>query len=155
MLLVAVAAAVFVPAANAVTRASIAVVPRNFSPVVGVLAVSGSVQQATTVGVQLATAKGRPLAWLRQPRRAQLVSVFWNGRVNEVQVPDGYYSIRLVAGGTVIASEPIRIDTVAPELADVSADNPSAPFAGDGPLLTTITPNGDGLRDSADIHFTL
>ena len=155
MLLVAVAAAVFVPAANAATRASIAVVPRNFSPVVGVLAVSGSVQQATTFGVQLATAKGRPLAWLRQPRRAQLVSVFWNGRVNEVQVPDGYYSIRLVAGGTVIASEPIRIDTVAPELADVSADNPSAPFAGDGPLLTTITPNGDGLRDSADIHFTV
>src|SRR5215510_2759779 len=125
MLLVAAAVAVFVPAANAATRASIAVVPRNFSPTVGVLAVSGSVQQATTFGVQLATAKGRPLGWLHQPSRAQLVSVFWNGRLNDVQVPDGYYSVRLVAGGTVMAEEPIRIDTVAPELADVSADSGS------------------------------
>src|SRR5438128_7033858 len=29
------------------------------------------------------------------------------------------------------------------------------PFAGDNRLLTTITPNGDGLRDRAAIHFRL
>jgi hypothetical protein len=34
-------------------------------------------------------------------------------------------------------------------------DNGSVPFAGDNRLLTTITPNGDGLRDSASIHFRL
>jgi N,N-dimethylformamidase beta subunit-like protein len=36
-----------------------------------------------------------------------------------------------------------------------SVGNGGAPFAGDGQLLTTITPNGDGLRDSARIHFRL
>jgi len=34
-------------------------------------------------------------------------------------------------------------------------DNGGAAFAGDTRLLTTITPNGDGLRDSARIHFRL
>ena len=36
-----------------------------------------------------------------------------------------------------------------------SATSGSAPFAGDYRLLTTISPNGDGLRDEATIHFTL
>lgn len=36
-----------------------------------------------------------------------------------------------------------------------SATSGSAPFAGDYRLLTTISPNGDGLRDQATIHFTL
>src|SRR5205085_6812232 len=29
------------------------------------------------------------------------------------------------------------------------------PFTGDGPLLTTVSPNGDGLRDQAVVHFRL
>jgi len=33
--------------------------------------------------------------------------------------------------------------------------NGRSPYAGDGPLLTTITPNGDGLRDRAVVRFTL
>src|SRR5712691_9483478 len=35
------------------------------------------------------------------------------------------------------------------------ADNGGRPFAADGPMLTTISPNGDGFRDRASIHFTL
>jgi hypothetical protein len=33
--------------------------------------------------------------------------------------------------------------------------NGSAPFAGDRPLLTTVTPNGEGLRDRAIVSFRL
>jgi len=40
-------------------------------------------------------------------------------------------------------------------LAGLSVTNGGAQFAGDRPWLTTITPNGDGLRDSAEIHFRL
>jgi len=36
-----------------------------------------------------------------------------------------------------------------------SASNGGEPFAGDGRLLTTISPTGDGLRDGATIGFTL
>src|SRR5438045_2930130 len=37
----------------------------------------------------------------------------------------------------------------------IRLDNGAAPFAGDRSLLTTITPNGDGFRDRARIHFRL
>ena len=43
----------------------------------------------------------------------------------------------------------------APHLLDLSVDNGATPFAGDGRLLTTVSPNGDGFRDSAVVHFTL
>jgi N,N-dimethylformamidase beta subunit-like, C-terminal len=46
---------------------------------------------------------------------------------------------------------------LAPALHDlhVHVTNGSAPFAGDGPLLTTVSPNGDGFRDAAYVHFRL
>ena len=37
----------------------------------------------------------------------------------------------------------------------MSATNEGAPFSGDGRLLTTISPNGDGLRDRAIFRFAL
>ena len=42
-----------------------------------------------------------------------------------------------------------------PALERISVSNGSSPFAGDGPLLTTVSPNGDGFRDRAIIRFTL
>ncbi len=42
-----------------------------------------------------------------------------------------------------------------PRLLDLSVGNGSAPFAGDRRLLTTVTPNGDGLRDRAVVSFVL
>ncbi len=95
------------------------------------------------------------LGWLQAPAATQVISTYWDGTINGVRVRDGYYFVRLVSGREVLATTPIRVDSVAPELADVSADNASVPFAGDGPLLTTITPNGDGVRDTALFHFRL
>jgi N,N-dimethylformamidase beta subunit-like, C-terminal len=42
-----------------------------------------------------------------------------------------------------------------PRLTDVRVSNGNTPFAGDGPLLTTISPNGDGFRDRAIVRFRL
>jgi hypothetical protein len=40
-------------------------------------------------------------------------------------------------------------------LVGVWATNGDTPFSGDGRLLTTISPNGDGFRDAAQIHVRL
>jgi hypothetical protein len=42
-----------------------------------------------------------------------------------------------------------------PTLHDLHVTNGSAPFAGDRRLLTTVSPNGDGFRDQAIVHFRL
>jgi hypothetical protein len=42
---------------------------------------------------------------------------------------------------------------LAPALQDVHVTNGSAAFAGDRALLTTVSPNGDGFRDAAYVHF--
>jgi hypothetical protein len=45
--------------------------------------------------------------------------------------------------------------TPGPQLLDLRVTNGSAPFAGDRPLLTTVSPNRDGFRDAATVHFRL
>jgi hypothetical protein len=44
---------------------------------------------------------------------------------------------------------------LAPTLQDLHVTNGSAQFAGDRRLLTTVSPNGDGFRDQAIVHFRL
>jgi hypothetical protein len=50
---------------------------------------------------------------------------------------------------------PAAVVRPAPQLFGLRVANSSAPFAGDGPLLTTVTPNGDGRRDRAIVSFRL
>src|SRR4051812_29477988 len=45
--------------------------------------------------------------------------------------------------------------TPGPALLGLDVSNGSVPFAGDQPLLTTVSPNGDGFRDSATVRFRL
>jgi hypothetical protein len=42
-----------------------------------------------------------------------------------------------------------------PQLTDLSVTNGSTPYAGDHRLLTTVSPNRDGFRDEALVHFRL
>jgi hypothetical protein len=42
-----------------------------------------------------------------------------------------------------------------PGLLDVRVTNGSTPYLGDGRLLTTVSPNRDGFRDAAIVHFRL
>ena len=45
--------------------------------------------------------------------------------------------------------------SASPPLQDLRVSNGSRPFAGDSRLLTTVSPNGDGLRDRAIVHFRI
>ena len=115
-----------------------------------------SLERRTRVGVQLLRA-GRPLGWLARPGLRRFLSLRWNGRLARTALADGGYVVRLVAeNGRVLAARPLRLDTIAPRLQRFRAFTRSRqPYAGDGPLLTTISPNGDGLRDAARVAFTL
>jgi len=55
----------------------------------------------------------------------------------------------------VLAGQAQAATTRAPQLLNLRVDNGSSRFAGDGRYLTTISPNGDGFRDAAYVHFTL
>jgi hypothetical protein len=61
-------------------------------------------------------------------------------------------AIFLASGPTVSAR---GTDRVAPTVSGVWIDNGSTRYEGDGPLLATISPNGDDFRDGVRIGFTL
>ncbi|HEX5584221.1 N,N-dimethylformamidase beta subunit family domain-containing protein [Gaiella sp.] len=142
----------FAPAAHA---ADVHVSPQAFSPGRGALAVDGSLTLVRHVGVELARRNGARVGWIAAPARRRTVDLRWNGTLAGRRVPDGRYLVRLVWNGRALASSPLRIDRTPPELLDLRADDGGSPYDGDGPLLTTITPNGDGLRDTAFVRFTL
>src|ERR1051325_5841689 len=59
---------------------------------------------------------------------------------------------------TLAAALPVPSATAAtgpPRLLNLSVWNGSTPYAGDGRLLTTVSPNGDGFRDRAIVKFRL
>ncbi len=135
--------------------ATLTVAPRNFSPQHATLNVSAELSLERQVGVRLVTPGGRAIGWIVAPSRRRILAIGWNGRIQGKRVPDGNYLVRLVYRSAVLATAPLRIDSHAPQLLHLHADNGSTPFAGDGPLLTTISPNGDGFRDRADVNFQL
>ena len=55
---------------------------------------------------------------------------------------------------TSAAAPAVRV-APAPKLFDLRVSNGSTPYAGDRPLLTTVSPNGDGFRDRAIVGFRL
>ena len=135
--------------------ATLTVTPRNFSPQRAVLQVSAQLSIKRQVGVRLVTPSGRAIGWIVPPSRRRILAIGWNGRIQGKRVPDGNYVVRLVYRSAVLASAPLRVDGHAPQLLRLRANNGSTPFAGDGPLHTTISPNGDGFRDKANIDFQL
>ena len=152
---VVLAVSIFLAAVPAAGAADFDVRPREFSPKASRLAVTVSLAKKQRVGVQLATASGRPIGWIVEPRSRRRLQLRWKGFLNGTRVTDGRYRVRLVRGRRILASSPLRVDVVAPKLSQFRAHNRSRPFAGDGRMLTTISPNRDGLRDFARIRFTL
>src|SRR2546428_8842958 len=53
------------------------------------------------------------------------------------------------------AASPRAPSSTRPALTWLAVTNGDSPFSGDWRLLTTISPNGDGFRDRAEIHFRL
>ncbi|MFL5927515.1 MAG: N,N-dimethylformamidase beta subunit family domain-containing protein [Gaiellaceae bacterium] len=135
--------------------ASLTVSPTEFSPDHATLKVAAQLTVERLVGVSLVTLSGRQVGWIVAPSRRRVLAFGWDGRIGGKRVPDGNYVVRLIYRSAVLATSPLHIDTHPPQLFDLRADNGSTPFAGDGPLLTTISPNGDGFRDHADVDFDL
>ena len=150
-LLVLAALAVAAPAHAATLKIS----TQDFSPRRTSLSVSAQLTVPRQVGVRLARQDGRLAGWLLSPTRETAVSLDWDGRIAGRRVPDGGYLVQLVFGSHVLASQPLRIDTHAPKLGGLRVANGSTPFAGDNSLLTTVSPNGDGFRDVANVRFNL
>jgi hypothetical protein len=143
----------FAPPASAAT---LKVSTRDFSPKQQRLRIQAALPQALVVGVQLTRADGTALGWVVEPSRRRFLDLRWNGRLGARRVWDGSYRLRLVAGGRVLATSTVRIDQTAPRVLRIRARNRSRmPFLGDKERFTTISPNGDGLRESAKIAFTL
>ena len=112
--------------------------------------------QRAHVGVQLARADGRVLGWIVEPEQRRFLDFRWNGRLGKRRIWDGDYRIRLVDGLRVLATSPLRVDQTAAQITNIRARNRSRmPFRGDNERFTTISPNGDKLRESAKISFTL
>jgi hypothetical protein len=144
----------FVPAHHTAAP-SLVVSPQVFSPRTGVLRVTGRLHAPAIAGLRLATLNGHELGWLLQQRRRRGVAYSWHGRVGRRRVPDGLYLLQVVAGTNVLARAAFRLDATAPTLTGFRASNGGRPFAGDGPLLTTISPSADGRLGAARIAFTL
>ncbi len=135
--------------------ATLTVSPSVLNPHRAVLQVQVKLSLRRQVGVQLATLSGRRVGWIVRPSRRRALAIGWDGRIGGRRVKDGRYQVRLLYRSAVLATAPLRIDTHPPVLHDLHVDDGTIPFAGDGPLLTTVSPNGDGFRDAADIHFVL
>ena len=140
------------PAAHAAT---LTVRPADFSPALSRLQVSASLTLPRQVGIELARPDGAHVGWIAAPSLRQSLAIGWHGRVAGRRVPDGRYTVRLVYGRRVLATQPLRIDTKAPQLASLRVGNGSSRFVGDTTLLTTVSPNGDKFRDVARVRFTL
>ena len=146
-------AAAFVCAAPA-HAASLSVAPHDFSPHHATLQVSAKLGVQRQVGVSLVTLGGRRLGWIVPPARRTTLAVGWNGLIDGKLVPDGTYVVKLVYQSSILATTTLHIDTQAPQLL-LHATNGASQFAGDNQLLTTISPNGDGFRDRANVTFRL
>jgi hypothetical protein len=149
---VAIAALAFAPAAHA---AMLKMSTTAFSPLAGPITIEGTIGAPKLLGVRLADVRGRPLGWLDRPQLRSDLLVVWDGRLDAKAVPDGYYRAQLVSGGAVVANTPFRVDTRPALLEGLAVTDGRRRFAGDTPLLTTVSPDGDGIRDRAQVHFTL
>jgi len=128
----------------------------DFSPLNNTVRIQAALTKAELAGVQLATEQGKPVGWIVEPQRRRYLTLRWDGRLSGARVADGRYLIRLVERGRTVASSPLRIDQTPPRITDIRARNRSRePFQGDNDRLTTISSNGDGLRESAKISLTL
>jgi hypothetical protein len=135
--------------------ASIEISTRTFSPSAGPLTITAQIDRDVRLGVRLSNLHGKPLGWLDRPAARSQVLVLWEGRVDGRKVRDGYYQAELVVAGRVVAAAGFRVDDTPARLDHLRVSNGTTPFAGDGPLLTTLSPNDDGFRDTVQIQFTL
>lgn len=136
-------------------RAVVTVGPTAYSPSVGALRIDATLNRRAPLGLQLVGPGGGTLGWLTREAPRLRIRLGWRGFLAGTPVRDGTYRVRAVSGGRLLTEAAFTLDRDAPKISDLHADDGGTPYAGDGPLLTTISPNGDGLRDRASVLFTL
>ncbi len=152
----AAAVALLAPAAGVHAAASVAVVPAAFSPRLAQGAtISVQLDAPRKLGIALVSARGRRLGWISRPHVRRAVRLTWSGRLHGVSVPDGSYRVVARANRRGVASASVVVDSRAPLLRRLHLETKSYPYAGDGRLVKTVSPNGDGLRDFAFVRFRL
>jgi len=126
-----------------------------FAPSAGPLTITAQVDQTMRFGVRLARLHGRALGWIDPPAVRSETVDDWDGTLAGRPVPDGYYRAELVTSGHVAAAAAFHLDRKPALLRRLRVESNSTPFAGDGPLLATLSPNGDTLREYARVSFDL
>ena len=119
------------------------------------LFVSLVLPETQRAGIELTTTRGNRLGWIAPPQRRRWLRLRWNAQFGRAPVTDGRYLVRLVLDGKPVRAWRLRIDRTLPELRRLRAGNGGSRFAGDGPLLATVSPNGDGFRDRAVVRFRI
>src|SRR4029077_10880478 len=151
-MLVIVAARAAAPSAHA---AKLSVSKGLFSPDHATVRLHAQLTVPRQVGLSLVARSGRSLGWIVPPALVSTIDVAWDGRIAGRRVPDGVYRLRLVYRSAILATSTVRVDTRPARLLYLHVDNGASRFAGDNRLLTTISPNGDKFRDSANVRFVL
>jgi hypothetical protein len=152
LVVIPVAALAFAAPAHAAT---LTVVPSVFSPHRTHVVVSAHLTVPRQAGLRLTTLAGRPVGWIARPTRRAAFATGWDGRIDGRQVHDGSYLVQLVYRSSVLATSVVRIVSQPPKLLGLAVNDGTKGFAGDNRLLTTISPNGDGFRDVANVVFRL
>ena len=86
------------------------------------------------------------------------MTTYRHAQPSEARSRDGRRLAGLAVAGFVMVLSPVASPAHTKDsgvIAGVRVDNGNSPFAGDRTLLTTVSPNGDGFRDRARIHFRL
>jgi hypothetical protein len=128
---------------------------KAFAPSAGPLTISAQAGRTARLGVQLARLNGRVIGWIDPPARRSETLDIWDGTIAGRPVGDGYYQARVVVDGRVAATADFHLDRKPALLRRLRIASNSTPFAGDGPLLATLSPNGNGFREYVRISFDL
>ena len=132
--------------------AQLTVTPRDFSPDRQVAA-DPRVVASGPARRRAAGPCGRPRHRLDRAAQGAAASstTAGAGQLGHRRIWDGNYQIQLVDGLRVLATSPLRMDQTPARLLNIHARNRDRmPFQGDNERLTTISPNGDKLRESAE-----
>jgi hypothetical protein len=139
----------------AATGASIGLSATTWAPDSGPLVITAQVDREARLGIRLANVHGRAVGWIDAPAvRGRVVDV-WDGKIGGHPMADGYYQAELVVDGRVADAAGFHLDRMAALLQHLRIASNSEPYAGDGPLLATLSPNGDTLREYVRVAFDL
>jgi hypothetical protein len=141
------------PAAHAAP--SLEISAKTFAPQAGPMTITAHVDAQTQLALRLASASGRNLGWIDPPALRDEIFATWDGTLGGKPVRDGAYKVQLVARGRTVATSAFKLDRTPAMLLDLAVASNSTPFAGDKPLLATLSPNEDGYRDYARVGFDL